>query len=376
MTGVRRALRDYDRRHGYRGPVDRRQDWPRRGSRPPGMRSSTSIRALRSSISRSWSQPAVRRRRCISTSGDARSSPSRTRSWARQYVDENHAGPRPARDVRGAPAGRRRLRAAPDKERWQLAQPPHAQGAFVALDPQDGAVLALVGGYDFALEQVQSRGAGAPPAGLVVQALRLFGRARARLHAGDARARTRPSCSSTRGWRRCGDRRTTRASSAGPLRLREALVKSRNLVSIRVLKAVGVPDAIEHLQRFGFTSDELPHNLSLALGTRDALAAADGVRVRGARERRLSDRRATTSSASRTRPARSCSRPIRSSCAPRARRRIERVTSPLLERGGSRRSRRRRPRTASRRRAGSPRSGRSGSRPRRSRRRTPISSPT
>ncbi|MDZ7811190.1 MAG: penicillin-binding transpeptidase domain-containing protein [Arhodomonas sp.] len=56
-------------------------------------------------------------------------------------------------------------------------------------------------------------------------------------------------------------------SSIGPTRLREALINSRNLVSIRVLRRIGVEAGLEHLQRFGLDPERLPGNLSLALGT-------------------------------------------------------------------------------------------------------------
>src|SRR5262249_5381814 len=56
----------------------------------------------------------------------------------------------------------------------------------------------------------------------------------------------------------------------GPTRLREALVRSRNLVSIRVLNAVGIPAAIDYISRFGFDPKIMPHDLTLALGTLEA----------------------------------------------------------------------------------------------------------
>src|SRR4029077_15287832 len=56
----------------------------------------------------------------------------------------------------------------------------------------------------------------------------------------------------------------------GPMRLREALVRSRNLVSIRILKELGIGTAIDYMTRFGFDARSMPHDLTLALGTLDA----------------------------------------------------------------------------------------------------------
>ncbi len=64
-------------------------------------------------------------------------------------------------------------------------------------------------------------------------------------------------------WRPKNDNNTF----LGPIRLREALYRSRNLVSIRVLQAIGIDYALDYVSRFGFERDQLPRNLSLALGT-------------------------------------------------------------------------------------------------------------
>jgi penicillin-binding protein 1A len=264
VTGVRRALRDYDRRHGYRGPVDRRQDWPAEDPTAWDALLDEYPRVAELELALVVSAGGPEAEVYIQQRGRAKLSLEDAK-WARQYVDENHAGPRPAAmsellqpgDVVYVSAG---------KERWQLAQAPHAQGAFVAMDPQDGAVVALVGGYDFALSKfnraVQARrqpGSSFKP--FVYSAALEHGFTPATLVPDAPVVFIDPGLEKV--WR---PENYTR-EFGGPLRLREALVKSRNLVSIRVLKSVGVPDAIEHLMRFGFTSDELPHNLSLALGT-------------------------------------------------------------------------------------------------------------
>jgi penicillin-binding protein 1A len=147
-----------------------------------------------------------------------------------------------------------------------LAQVPQAQGAFVALDPQDGAISALVGGFDYYASKFNR----------VVQARRQPGSSfKPFIYSGALEQGFTPATmvldapiviegSGLEGlWRPENDSR----HFYGPTRLRDALARSRNLVSIRILRALGVDYAIDYAQRFGFEPAELPHNLTVALGT-------------------------------------------------------------------------------------------------------------
>ena len=264
VTGLRLALREYDRRHGWRGPVDRRQDWP--ADDPAAwdtlLDEYPHVADLDAALVLSASGPKaevyVRQQgRAALAIDDSK--------WARRYVDENHAGARPTSMSEIVQPGDV-VYVSRGKERWVLAQAPLAQGAFVSMDPQDGAVLALVGGYDFQQSKfnraVQARrqpGSSFKP--FVYSAALEHGFTPATLVPDSPVVFDDPGLEKV--WR---PENYTR-EFGGLLRLREALVKSRNLVSIRVLKTVGVNDTIDHLQHFGFKPEELPHNLSLALGT-------------------------------------------------------------------------------------------------------------
>jgi penicillin-binding protein 1A len=151
----------------------------------------------------------------------------------------------------------------------QLAQIPEAQSALVALDPNDGSIVALVGGFDYFTNKynrvTQARrlpGSGFKPFlysaalehGLTPASVLLD--APIVLESGSHEDEWRPE-NSTREF-------------GGPTRLREALVRSRNLVSIRVLKDIGIPTAIDYISRFGFDPKTMPHDLTLALGTLEA----------------------------------------------------------------------------------------------------------
>ncbi|WP_317932188.1 penicillin-binding protein 1A [Halioxenophilus sp. WMMB6] len=158
------------------------------------------------------------------------------------------------------------IRLKADGDSWQLSQIPAAQGALVALDPDDGAIRALVGGYDFrqshfnrAVQAARQPGSnfkpfiysialqqGFTPASIINDAPIVFD--------DDSLEGTwRPENSSGRFY--------------GPTRLREALYNSRNLVSIRLLRSVGIENALTGLSHLGFDRSAMPRDLSLALGS-------------------------------------------------------------------------------------------------------------
>ena len=151
----------------------------------------------------------------------------------------------------------------------QLAQIPAVQGALVALDPHDGAVVALVGGFDYfgnawnhVTQARRQPGSGFKPFLYSCALEHDFTPASIIMDA--------PVVVADGGleqtWRPDNDG----GNFCGPTRLREALVHSRNLVSIRLLRAVGTSDVIEYASRFGFDPSTMPKNLTLALGTLSA----------------------------------------------------------------------------------------------------------
>jgi penicillin-binding protein 1A len=152
------------------------------------------------------------------------------------------------------------------EDEWRLMQVPEVEGALVSLDPHDGAIRALVGGFDFDSSKFNrvtqaerqpgsnfkpftySAGLekGFTPASLINDAPVVF-------EDEGLEATWRPENYSGRVF--------------GPTRLREALVNSRNLVSIRLLRAMGIRYTIDYVSQFGFDKARLPKDLSLALGS-------------------------------------------------------------------------------------------------------------
>ncbi len=158
------------------------------------------------------------------------------------------------------------LRIRRDGERWKLAELPEAQGSLVALDPRDGSLVALVGGYDFLLNKYnrvlqahRQPGSGFKPflytaafdfgftpASVVLDAPVVF-----------------EDTADQQAWRP----ENYGGDFKGPMRLREALVQSRNLVSVRLLQAIGIDYARNYIARFGLPKQQMPKDLSMALGS-------------------------------------------------------------------------------------------------------------
>lgn len=148
----------------------------------------------------------------------------------------------------------------------QLGQVPAVQGALVALDPHDGAVVALVGGFDYfsnawnhVTQARRQPGSGFKPFLYSCALENGFTPASIIMDAPVVMA----DGSVEQVWRPENDG----GKFSGPTRLREALVHSRNLVSIRLLRAVGTDAVIDYASRFGFDRSSMPNNLTLALGT-------------------------------------------------------------------------------------------------------------
>lgn len=158
-----------------------------------------------------------------------------------------------------------RVRAGEKEGQWLLDQIPRGQSALVSLDANSGALKALVGGFSYsgnkfnrATQARRQPGSsfkpfiyaaafdkGYNPASIVLDAPVVFR---------DRRGKTWSPQNDGGGFR-------------GPMRLREALVQSRNLVSVRLLDGMGVDYARKYISQFGFAEAELPPNLSMSLGT-------------------------------------------------------------------------------------------------------------
>ncbi|MEW5755676.1 MAG: penicillin-binding protein 1A [Pseudomonadota bacterium] len=152
---------------------------------------------------------------------------------------------------------------------WRLAQTPEIEGALVALSPTTGAIKALVGGFNFykskfnrAVQGKRQPGSSFKP--FVYAAALEHGYTPATL-INDAPVVFEDDTLETM-WRP----ENYTGEFYGPTRLREALTHSRNLVSIRILRDIGINTALDYVQRFGINPDTLPRDLSMVLGSGSA----------------------------------------------------------------------------------------------------------
>jgi len=149
---------------------------------------------------------------------------------------------------------------------WKLSQTPEAQGALVSISPKNGDIKALVGGYDFSISHYNratqaNRQPGSNFKAFIYLAAIENG-ATASTLINDAPIVFEDSNLET-AWRPAN----SSGKFFGPTRIRKALYKSRNLVSIRLLNKTGVKKTLKTVQKFGFDMNKLPKNLSLALGS-------------------------------------------------------------------------------------------------------------
>jgi len=186
--------------------------------------------------------------------------------WAKPFVDRSTTGPEPEAAADVLTVGDLVYVMPTTKGSWALAQVPEAQGAVVSIDPFDGAISALTGGFDFttskfnrARQAFRQPGSSFKP--FIYSAALEHGNTPATvildapvvINSSELEAVWRPINYSGRFY--------------GPTRMREALKRSMNLVSVRLLLfETGVGNAVRHIAKFGFGGAALPHNGSLALG--------------------------------------------------------------------------------------------------------------
>lgn len=252
----------YDQRHGYRGPEARLpgktpREWAVELTRQ------RPLNGLEPAIVTKVDKTGI----VVLTRDDKQESIAwDSMKWARPFMNTNSVGRMPTQPADVAQVGDLIRVQRQDDGTLKFSQVPTVQSALVSLDPRTGAIRALVGGFSFeqsnynrAMQAKRQPGSsfkpfiysaaldkGYTPASLVNDAPIVF-----------------VDESVDKVWRPKNDTNTF----LGPIRLREALYKSRNLVSIRVLQSLGVDSTIDYISKFGFNKQDLPRNLSLALGT-------------------------------------------------------------------------------------------------------------
>ncbi len=263
-SAVELGLMAYELRHGYRGPEQQFA---------PALDQGALLERLRKVPVYASLEPAVvvevaeQSARVLRRDGEIVDLAWEGISWARRFISVNSRGPKPLLAEEVLAVGDL-VRLLETDSGWQLRQLPQVQSALVALSPKNGAVRALVGGFSFQQSKFNrvfqgtrqpgsnfkpfvytaALASGFTPASIINDAPVVF-------EDDNLESSWRPENYSKKFF--------------GPTRLREALYRSRNLVSIRILRTLRVKPALDYIARFGFDRTRLPNDLSLALGSAD-----------------------------------------------------------------------------------------------------------
>ncbi len=262
---LKNALLDYDKRHGYRGPeqyidntelkteeeiINLLKTFPILGNLYPGLVKTINEKSVNVHILNVGEVE-------INWEG---------LKWARKYISENRRGAKPKKANEILKSGDIVRLLKNDANEWMLSQIPDVEGGLISITPNDGSVLALVGGFNYfknkfnhVTQAKRQAGSGFKP--FIYSAALEAGKSAASIINDAPVVFEDPGIEDE--WRP----ENYSKKSHGPTRLREALIHSRNLVSIRLLHSIGISYALEHIKKFGFDVEKLPKNLSLALGS-------------------------------------------------------------------------------------------------------------
>jgi penicillin-binding protein 1A len=186
--------------------------------------------------------------------------------WAAPFINRDRKGksPKTVSDIMTAgDIVRARLH---DDGTWKLAQLPEVESALVSLDPTTGDIKALVGGADFARSKYNRVTQGKRQPGSSFKPF-VYSAALEKGFTVASKINDSPIVLDDAELERAWKPQNFSQESYGPTRLREALVNSRNLVSIRLLRDIGIEYARNYITNFGFQLEELPPNLTMALGS-------------------------------------------------------------------------------------------------------------
>ncbi len=257
-SAVRRGVLEYDRQHGYRAPEGYIElpatvaddDYDDLLADHPD--SDNLLAAVVLAADPRQVQAALRSGEKIDLSGEGL-------RFAARGLDPKTT---PQRRIRRGAI----IRVQREGKLWQIVQLPEVESALIALDPQDGAVHALIGGFDFGRNKFNH----------ATQAWRQPGSSfkpfiySASLEKGFTAATVIPDEPVVLEAEETGSQRwepkNYDGKFEGPMRLRTALAKSKNMVSIRILEAIGPKYAQDYITRFGFDADRHPPYLTMALG--------------------------------------------------------------------------------------------------------------
>ncbi|MEO8748222.1 MAG: penicillin-binding protein 1A [Rhodanobacter sp.] len=266
VRALRTGLIAYDHAHGWRGPEAQVK-------LAPNATVEDYVNALDKYVPVSGLQPGIvtvsdaSHATVYRANGESIELNLSSMSWARPYKNDSRVGAPPTSVDKVLARGDIIRTMQGQDGSWQLAQIPEVQGALASINPEDGAVEALVGGFNFERSKFNRATMAARQPGSSFKPYlysAAFERGFTPASIVNDAPLALPDPSKPEGiWTPANDD----SKFGGPTRLREALVRSLNLVSVRLLDAIGIAYTREYVTRFGFPLDSIPENLTMALGT-------------------------------------------------------------------------------------------------------------
>lgn len=255
---------NYDKRHGYRGPEKvlwkkNEKAWDQ-AEILKVLKDHPTVASLRAGVVMSVNDRSAQ---VILKNGDTIELTPKSVAWARPFHNSYSAGGSPKTVSRAVQVGQLiRVKKADDS--WTLAQLPKVNSAVVTLDSNDGAIQALVGGYNFNLSKFNRATQSIRQIGSSIKPF-VFAAAFNKGLTASTVLNDAPI------FRKTGNTMWSPKNSpniySGPLRLRVALGLSKNVVTVRVIRAAGVDYTADFLHRFGFPDSNIARTESLALGS-------------------------------------------------------------------------------------------------------------
>ncbi|WP_338561253.1 penicillin-binding protein PBP1a [Acinetobacter sp. KS-LM10] len=249
---VRKGLEDYDRRHGWRGAEAHNQ--PLKNFIPYADTYPVEVTKVNNNSFEAMMQD-----------GSTVTVPWSGMSWVRPYRSANSVGGAPSRASQIVKVKDIvRLRPNANKSSWALVQIPKVQGQLIALNPNDGSIAAIVGGYNFYHSKFNRAIQGWRQPGSIIKPF-VYALALERGMTPHTMVNDNPITIGK--W----SPRNSDGRYLGMIPLRRALYLSRNTVSVRLLQTVGIERTRQLFMDFGLQDDQIPRNYTIALGTPQVL---------------------------------------------------------------------------------------------------------
>ena len=293
VHSLREGLISYDRRHGFRGPV-KKIDPSQISSQEQRLKAFGEVDSSREivpAVVQSVQQDKVD---ALTKNGEQISILWEHMKWAKPYYSSRSVGAAPkspseflsvgdvihARPVVAETAESKdsadsdqtaegdsstQYEASPPTQ-WMLAQIPKVQGALISIQPRDGAIRAMTGGFDYYLGKFNRATQAVRPIGSSIKPF-VYSAALNEEFTASTLVSGAPVVIEDESTEVVWKPENYSGKFFGPTRLRKALEKSVNLVSVRLIRGIGSEQTIDHISKFGFDRDSLPTGLSLALGS-------------------------------------------------------------------------------------------------------------